>query len=222
MSNLNIITSLLQIPGAVLKSITPSSFMLTLPVKPHRCPCCKTSTSSIHSYYNQPVKSALFMDINATLIYRKRRYICPHCRKTFFEDNSFISRYQRMTRSTIEKIVYEHGHLQSSSDIARRYNISPTTAQRIFNQINVENYQLSAVISIDEFKGNAGGKKFQVVINDLLEYRCLNILSDRSKEALPMEINKYPLSERRKVKYVVTDLSASFKKLIKISSPMPR
>lgn len=215
MSNLNIIISLLQIPGAILKSSGPSSFLLTLPVKPHSCPCCKTPTSFIHGYYNQPVKSALFMDMGASLVYRKRRYICPHCRKTFYEDNSFISRYQRMTRSTIEKIVCEHGRLQSSSDIARRYGISPATAHRIFNQISVENRRLSSVISIDEFKGDAGGRKFQVVINDLVSRQCLNILSDRSKDVLPTEVNKYSLSEREKVKYVVTDLSSSFKKLVK-------
>ena len=194
MSNLNIIISLLQIPGAILKSSGPSSFLLTLPLKPHSCPCCKTSTSLVHGYYSQPVKSALFIDMGASLVYRKRRYICPNCRKTFYEDNSFISRYQRMTRSTIEKIVYEHGRLQSSSDIARRYGISPATAHRIFNQISVENRRLSSVISIDEFKGDAGGRKFQVVINDLVNRQCLNILSDRSKEVLPVEVNKYPLS----------------------------
>ena len=70
MSNLNIIISLLQIPGAILKSSGPSSFLLTLPVKPHSCPCCRTSTSFIHGYYSQPVKSALFMDMGASLVYR--------------------------------------------------------------------------------------------------------------------------------------------------------
>lgn len=54
---------------------------------------------------------------------------------------------------------------------------------------------LSAVISIDEFKGNAG-TKFQVVINDLtthIQYYRRIVYS-----VLYAKITEYPLAERLK------------------------
>ena len=78
-----------------------------------------------------------------------------------------------MSKSTIAAIIKDHGYLTSSTDIANRYKVSVTTVQRLFRSITASSPMLSAVISIDEFKGNAGAK-FQVVINDLTTHTCLN------------------------------------------------
>ena len=218
MSSTNPITLLYKLPHNCLKEITKDCFQLTLPVQSHICPSCQTPTSKIHSYRNQKVKSAIFYTCGQTLVYRKRRYICSHCGKVFAENNTFISRYQRMTQNTIKQIISEHSNITSSSDIARRYGVSTPTVQRLFKFVNPSSMLLSEVISIDEFKGNTGAK-FQVVINDLEKRQCLNILQDRALDNLYKDISKYPLKERLKVKHVSIDLSSFFRKVVTICFP---
>jgi transposase len=126
-----------------------------------------------------------------------------------------------MSCKVIAQILKEHGSLTTSTDIARRYKISSPTVQRLFKFVSPASSKLSSAISIDEFKGNAGAK-FQVVINDLDNYTCLNILEDRSPDILYAKILAYPLAERLKVKHVSIDLSASFRKMIKECFPVAK
>lgn len=218
MFKLDFITSILHLPERSLRLIKDNTFILTLPVVLHKCPHCNNPTTRIHSYRNQPVKSVFLFKTNYSLIYRKRRYFCNQCLKPFSELNNFISRYQRMSKATITSLVNEHGFLSSSTDIARRFNISTTTVQRIFKHIVPASNKLSSAISIDEFKGNAGAK-FQVVINDLVNYNCLNIIEDRSPDILYAKILEYPLAERLKVRHVSIDLSPAFKKMVEECFP---
>jgi transposase len=218
MSNMDFITSIMNLPENSLKHIEERTFLLTLPVVTHKCPRCQTQTSKIHDYRNQPIKTLFLINTEFSFIYRRRRYCCPHCAKTFSEKNTFISRYQRMSSDLIAQILQEHGFLTTSKDIACRYKISTTTVQRLFRSVSPASSKLSNVISIDEFKGNVGAK-FQVVINDLINYTCLNIIEDRSPDTLYAKILEYPLEERLKVKHVSIDLSSSFRKLIKECFP---
>lgn len=213
MSNMNFITSIMHLPENSLKHIEDHVFRLTLPVSLHICPHCQTLTSKIHDYRNQPIKTLFLTNTEFSLIYRRRRYRCPNCEKVFSEKNTFIARYQRMSSNLTAQILQEHGFLTTSNDIARRYKISTPTVQRLFSSVSPASSKLSNAISIDEFKGNAGAK-FQVVINDLNNYTCLNIIEDRSPDTLYAKILEYPLEERLKVKHVSIDLSSSFKKLI--------
>jgi transposase len=218
MPNFNIITSMFNLPQESLTLIDHSTLLLQLPVTVHHCPRCNCLTSAIHAYRKQPIKSIALKSIGFSLVYRKRRYICSSCSKTFFEDNFFLSPYQRMTKDTIAKIIQDHGYLISSSDIALRYGVSTSTVQRLFKNINVDSKRLSESISIDEFKGNTGAK-FQVVINDLITHQCLNIIEDRSPDILYSKIMDYPLEERLKVKHVSIDLSPLFRKMIQECFP---
>jgi transposase len=218
MSNMDFITSIMHLPENSLEHIEANKFLLTLPVVPHICPRCHTETSRIHDYRNQPVKTLLLINTEFSLIYHKRRYRCPHCAKTFPEHNSFLSKYQRMSCKITAKILQEHGALTTSTDIARRYKLSTPTVQRLFKSVSPASSKLSSTISIDEFKGNAGAK-FQVVINDLDNYTCLNVLEDRSPDILYAKILAYPLAERLKVKNVSMDLSAPFRKMSKECFP---
>ena len=110
MSNMNFITFIMQLPNNSIQKINEDSFLLTLPVSLQQCPNCNNMTSNIHSYRNQPLKDIHFISSGHCLIYRKRRYICTHCSKTFAEANSFLSKYQRMSKSTIAAIIKDHGY----------------------------------------------------------------------------------------------------------------
>ena len=82
---------------------------------------------------------------------------------------------------------------------------------RRFDVINAkmlkEPNQLPKVIAIDEYKGDAGGEKYQTIIADPVNRQPLEILPDRKKETVRAYLQQYG----RNVEMVVMDMSPSFK-----------
>ena len=211
-------TFMLSLPPECKDFSENGVILFQLPVTPHSCPRCHELTSRVHDYRRQSLKTSFAMQTHAQIIYRKRRYRCPKCQAVFSENHPFIARYYRMPYSDAAEVIHDHAQLVSTSAIARKHNISATTANRLFRMVSPSFSTLDEAISIDEFKGNAG-EKFQVVINSLTKRQCLNILPSRSADKLYEAILAYPLEERQKVKYVSIDLSASFRKMVQECFP---
>ena len=76
---------------------------LELPRAKHRCPDCGALTDRIHDYRMQTIKDVPMG--RATLLHlRKRRYRCA-CGKRFFEKNTFLLRYHRVTSRLVATII---------------------------------------------------------------------------------------------------------------------
>lgn len=186
---------------------------LELERKPHRCPSCKQVTDRVHDYRIQKIKHTNIFSRRTALFYRKRRYSCENkeCGKRFYEDNTIVERYQRQSVEFNQSIGLELIHGKNFKDTASRFHTSSTTVMRRFDQISSsmleETKQLPEVIAIDEYKGDAGGEKYQTVIADPINRKPLEILKDRKKETL----KKYLRKHGDNVKVVVMDMSKSFK-----------
>ena len=70
---------------------------IELPRRRHCCPCCGAETDQIHDYRIQKIRDISSFGKNVYLHLRKRRYVCNSCGKRFYEENSFLPRYHRMT-----------------------------------------------------------------------------------------------------------------------------
>lgn len=85
----NCIKDLLNLKGVIIKSIKNLKDIvevyIELPISEQICPSCGTMTSKIHDYYTQPIKDIPIQFKHTNLIYRKRRYECPCCKKKFYE-----------------------------------------------------------------------------------------------------------------------------------------
>ena len=68
---------------------------IELPRRKHVCPCCGAETDRVHDYRMQVVKDVPLAR-DTFLHLRKRRYRCS-CGKRFFEKNTFLPRYYRVT-----------------------------------------------------------------------------------------------------------------------------
>jgi len=185
--------------------------------KVHKCPLCGKHTYKIHDYRTQRVK-----DISSfgsyTLIYlRKRRYVCPYCEKRFYEETPFLPKYQRVTNRLIAYILNSFREVTPIKNLANSANVSPTTAIRIFDHVKYSNNTLPQVISIDEFRGNAGGEKFQCILTDPENKKVLDILPNRKTEDLYRYFTKF--KNRQSVKYVVIDMSGPYRSLAKTLFP---
>lgn len=189
---------------------------LELPVRTHKCPSCGQETTRIHDYRIQIVKDIPFG--RKTYLYlKKRRYLCPHCQKRFYEENYFLPRYHRVTSRMIARILNEFRKLKSAKEIAESYNVSATTAIRYFDHVNHRCNELPLVVSIDEFKGNAGGEKYQCIITDPEGRKVLDILPNRFENSLIHYFKRF--KNKNNVHYFVTDMNPHFKAVCKACFP---
>lgn len=169
----------------------------------HNCPQCHQQTDSVHDYRIQVFKDAPILGHNSLFHYRKRRYVCKHCSKRFYEKNTFLPKYFRMSSRLIQYIIDQMRSTHSMSSIAAHCNLSITTIFRVFKFINYTNTSLSRVLSIDEFKGNAG-RKYQGIITDPVNKKVLDILPGREQHLLSDYFKHF--DHRDKVQYFIMDM----------------
>ena len=158
--------------------------------KSHNCICCGTATDTIHDYRLQKIKDISSFGKSVVILLRKRRYRCPHCGKRFYENNSFLLRYHRMTKRLVEFILYRLTDERSFTSVAREVNLSVTTIIRIFEIVNYPKTELPKVLSIDEFKGNTWREKYQCILTDPENKIVLDIFPERYKPYLTTYFSK--------------------------------
>lgn len=127
----NCIKDLLNLKGVILKSIknlkNNVEIHIELPTKEHSCPCCGTKTTKVHDYYKQSITDIPIYFKPTNIIYRKRRYECPNCHKSFYEDNSIVNKYARKTTRLAGYIVNELRNLDSISNVRHLFRHTEKT-----------------------------------------------------------------------------------------------
>ena len=174
--------------------------------KEHNCISCGTATNTVHDYREQVIKDISAFGKLVSIVLRKRRYRCKHCGKRFFECNSFLPKYHRMTNRLSAFVIDKLRDERSFTSVAREVNLSVSTVIRIFDTVSYPKAELSEALSIDEFKGNTWGEKYQCILTDPVNKRVLDILPERYKPYLTSYFKQYPKEVRNGVTYFVSDM----------------
>lgn len=201
---------------------TEKHIWIELKHRAQTCPHCRTVTDHIHDYRMQEVRDISVLGHHTLLLLRKRRYSCPCCGKRIPEANSFLPRYQRMTSRMRQYIISRFSKVRSAASIAEECGCSSTTAVRLFGSVSYPRPNLPEVIAIDEFKGNAGGHKFQCILTNPKQRRLLDIIESRSLESLCAYFNQFDKGQKNNVKYVVMDMSGEFRSMARSIFPGAR
>lgn len=212
MLNKDYTAKLLDLEDAIITNVENISgevhIFLELPRTKHPCPACGALTDRVHDYRMQTVKDVPFG--RKTLLHlRKRRYRCI-CGKRFFEKNFFLPRYHRVTSRLVAAIIGAFHELVPASEIGARYNVSGATAARYFKYVAFKPTQLPEVLSIDEFKGNSGGEKYNSIIVDAEKHKVVDILPNRFENDLIKYFSQFP--SKTGVKYFVCDMNPHFER----------
>ena len=172
---------------------------------PHKCPCCGKITDKIHDYREQVIKDIPAFGKHLFIHLKKRRYCCS-CGKRFAEKNDFLPRYHRMTNRLSAYILDKLRSEVSFSGIAREVNLSVSTVIRVFDMVSYLPKKLPTALSIDEFKGNTGGEKYQCILTDPVNKIVLDILPKRNETYLTHYFHHFDKSVRNKVNFFVSDM----------------
>ena len=108
----------------------------------------------------------------------------------------------RLSAFVIDKLRDE----RSFTSVAREVNLSVSTVIRIFDTVSYPTAELPQTLSIDEFKGNTWGEKYQCILTDPVNKRVLDILPERYKPYLTSYFKQYPKEIRNRVTYFVSDM----------------
>lgn len=211
----NCIKNLLDLKDFIVKNIKnlkdKVEIYIELPVKEHICPRCGHVTSNIHDYYTQTIKDIPIYFKPTFLIIRKRRYVCNHCDKKFFEQNPLLSKYSRRTTRLSGFVINQLRNLISQADVSKQTNVSPSVISKMLPYLAVTNSTLPRVLCIDEFKGNTGHYKYQVALINGETHEVVDILECRQKHFLCDYFKKFSQDQLDNVEYFITDLWETYK-----------
>jgi len=213
----NYIKDLFNLKGAIIKNFYESNEFIKinveLPKKVHICPECGSLTSKIHDYRTQIIKDMPLRLKKVLIYYRKRRYECKDCGKSFFEDNDIVRKYFRTTSSLLECVVNQLKYMLPIKSIANNCGVSQYYISRLLPYLTFKTYTLPKVLCIDEFKGNSGGFKYNVILIDGETHKIVDIVKCRYKHYLADYFRSFPEDVRDNVKFFVTDLWDTYRDL---------
>lgn len=219
----NDIINLLGIQEKLVKKIERTekniNIYLESTSKLHLCPSCHCYTKNIHDYRIQKIQHINIGLTQSFLYLRKRRYICKHCGKKFYESYDFLQKYFRKSNEVYNSICKDLKQLKNFKTIAKDNNVCIPTVIRYMNySILLNNKLLTRLpkrIGIDEFKGNCNHNKYQFHIFDLDTHKTIDILESRTYDFLENYFSKFSLHERLNVEIVSMDLYSPFKRIVK-------
>lgn len=185
---------------------------LEIPRKEHCCPSCGAVTDQIHDYRMQIVKDTP-LGRHTYLHIRKRRYRCP-CGKRFYETIPFLPRYHRITGRLVEQIISSFSKLMPAKEIGAKFNVSGVTAMRYFQYVEHKPKELPEIVSLDEFKGNSGGQKYNSIVADPQNHKVVDILPNRFEGDLVQYFSQF--ESKTRVKYFVCDMNPHFRRVAEL------
>lgn len=219
MLNKNYTAKLLNLEDVMITNVESISgevhIYLELPRRKHSCPACGALTDRVHDYRMQIIKDVPLG--RTTLLHlRKRRYRCD-CGKRFSEKNNFLPRYYRSTSRLVARIITAFRETVSASKIGTQYHVSGATAMRYFKCVSFKPTKLPEVLSIDEFKGNSGGQKYNSIVVDAEKHKVIDILPNRFENDLIRYFSQF--QSKTDVKYFVCDMNPHFREVAKTCFP---
>lgn len=195
---------------------------LDLQVREHPCPVCNTLTSKVKSYHLKKIKHSVLVPTPCTIHYKARRYICPLCGKTFFENNPFVLNHLKVSVATVYNVLRELQRPEATFKyVGDKYHMSASSVANIFDKhIVIGRRTLPTCISFDEtYAFKSENSDYICVLLDYIDKKVIDVLPSRRKRYLIDYFYNIPLSEREKVKYVSFDMWKTYQTVAKLMFP---
>lgn len=155
----------------------------------------------------------------AILRLKKQRYLCKKCNQTFCAETDLVERNRTISNNTSLACLVEAKDKTSIKDIAKRFNISPSTLNNRLGDVNKAfkiNYNyLPENLSFDEFKSvKSVLNKMSFIYADSENGKIIDIVQNRRLSYLKAYFFRYPLEVRQRVKTVCIDMYEPYIQLI--------
>ncbi len=178
------------------------------------CPYCHGPYKG-KGVYNVHIKTLDNAGLQTILVWKRHRYICKDCGRSFLEENRFAPKGIYASYSLLNAIVNElRDPNMTFKAIAEKHHISSTSVQRYCDSfLLVPRQPLPEWLGIDEIHSDMAkyGGSYLAVLVDCKDNQLSEVLPDRSKRTLSRHFESIPCEERDKVLYVTIDMWEPYK-----------
>lgn len=166
----------------------------------------------IKEYKVRTVKTFINYDYPVLLKYKQRRLLCD-CGKTMSENNSIVSKRNRISNYLKLEIIKQCKYKHSFTTIAKQLNVDTMTVINTFMEhFTFDRKELTEIICVDEFSANIDeDNKYACIIGDPVKKEIIDIFPSRHQEYLERYLANIPLEERLMVKIVNIDMWEAYK-----------
>ena len=183
------------------------------------CPHCSSKNIVKNGSRHRKIKYIPIQNYNIELELTIQRYICKNCKKTFSPSTNIVSDNSNISNNLKYTIALELKENVSLTYIAKKYDISVASVQRVMNicypDFKVNKEHLPEAICIDEFKSvkNIDGA-MSFVFADYQSKSIIDIVEDRRLYSLTEYFSRFSLEARNNVKYVCMDMYVPYISLV--------
>lgn len=195
---------------------------IELNIREHKCPVCSSPTSKVKGYQLRKINHSVLNPCPCIIHYRARRYVCPVCGKTFYENNPFISGNSRVSVATVYNVLRDLKNPEITfSYVANKYHMSASSVASLFDKhIKPHRRKLPECLCFDEtYAFKSRDSDYVCVLLDYTNKQIVDILPSRRKRYLCDYLHKIPLKERKNVKFVSFDMWKTYRDISKIMFP---
>ena len=190
-------------------------------LKSNYCAChhCNSKNIVKNGSRIRKIKYIPIQNYNVELELTIQRYMCRDCRKTFSPSTNIVSDNSNISNNLKYTIALELKENISLTFIAKRYNISIASVQRImdscYSDFKVNREHLPEAICIDEFKSvkNIDGA-MSFVFADYHSKNIIDIVEDRRLHSLTEYFSRFSLEARNNIKYICMDMYTPYISLV--------
>ena len=188
------------------------------------CPHCNSKNIVKNGSRIRKIKYIPIQNYNIELELNVQRHICKECKKTFSASTNIVSDNSSISNNLKYTVALELQKNISLTSIAKRYNISISSVQRImdncYSDFKVNKEYLPEAICIDEFKSvkNIDGA-MSFVFADYQAKNIIDIVEDRRLNSLTEYFSRFSLEARNNVKYICMDMYSPYISLVKSIFP---
>ena len=224
----NIIIDPNSVSTVLIHGVSAYAIEAKLSYHPDCCPhCgCMYDAHTIHKHGSKRscIKLPEVSKRPAYLYLYKQRYLCHHCKQTFFNTTPLVSRNCFISSNTKYAIAKEAKQKTSEVDIASRNNVSHMTINRIinsyYNYYKIKRSFLPEHLCFDEFKSvKSSDASMSFLFMDAVTHKLIDIVEDRRLHKLLEYFRLYPYKVRAKVKTITIDMYSPYISLIKQMFP---
>jgi transposase len=153
------------------------------------CPVCLQKCNCVKQTYERKVKDLSISGKEVWLHLISRQLVCKDCNRHFYEQFSFVDPKESVTKRYAQRL-YDLSQGVELQYVVVRENLCWQTVNRIFGkyarkQVDQHNgFGQVSRLGIDEIALKKGHKHYVAVVVDLDTGQVLDLLEDRSKQAL--------------------------------------
>lgn len=195
---------------------------IRLASKNEPCEVCGYDRPAIKNYVLKKITHSVLSDRKCTIHYHARRYICPVCKKTYYEKNPFVFKSMKISSKTVYNILDDlKNYNDTFSSVAKRYHVSPTSVASIFDShVDMRRKSLPTMLNFDEvYAFKSSDSKYVCVLLDFENQTPIDVLPSRRYDYLLSYFMNIPKEERQKVQLVCSDMYDCYRSIARACFP---